>query len=84
MAAPRVSHPRVARSCSPSPTWAPIPPGLATTATPTEDGSGYLLNGRKLWATNGVIADVVVVMAKVPEGDGHARAGSPPSSSPCD
>jgi alkylation response protein AidB-like acyl-CoA dehydrogenase len=43
------------------------PARLATTATPTEDGSGYLLNGRKLWATNGVIADVVVVMAKVPE-----------------
>ena len=43
------------------------PARLRTTATPTEDGSGYLLNGRKLWATNGVVADVVVVMAKVPE-----------------
>ncbi len=30
-----------------------------------------MLNGRKLWATNGAIADVVVVMAKVPKGDGH-------------
>jgi alkylation response protein AidB-like acyl-CoA dehydrogenase len=47
------------------------PARLATSATPTEDGSGYLLNGRKLWATNGVIADIVVVMAKVPDGDGH-------------
>jgi alkylation response protein AidB-like acyl-CoA dehydrogenase len=47
------------------------PARLATTATPTEDGSGYLLNGRKLWATNGVIADVVVVMAKVPKSDGR-------------
>ena len=43
------------------------PARLGTTATPTEDGSGYLLNGRKLWATNGAIADVVVVMAQGPE-----------------
>src|SRR5213083_735701 len=41
------------------------PARLAATAEPTEDGSGYVLNGRKLWATNGVIADVVVVMARV-------------------
>ena len=47
------------------------PARLAATAVPTEDGSGYILNGQKLWATNGAIADVVVVMAKVPKGDGH-------------
>jgi len=47
------------------------PARLATSATPTEDGKGYLLKGRKLWATNGAIADVVVVMAKVPKSDGH-------------
>jgi alkylation response protein AidB-like acyl-CoA dehydrogenase len=44
------------------------PARLGATATPTEDGSGYLLNGTKLWATNGAIADIVVVMAKVPKG----------------
>jgi alkylation response protein AidB-like acyl-CoA dehydrogenase len=44
------------------------PARLGATATPTEDGSGYLLNGTKLWATNGAIADLVVVMAKVPKG----------------
>src|SRR4051812_1581620 len=42
------------------------PARLATTATPAD--GGYVLNGRKLWATNGAIADIVVVMAKVPEG----------------
>jgi alkylation response protein AidB-like acyl-CoA dehydrogenase len=47
------------------------PARMASTATPTEDGSGYILNGRKLWATNGAIADVVVVMAKVPKSDDH-------------
>ena len=45
------------------------PARLSATATPT--GEGYRLNGRKLWATNGVIADLVVVMAKVPKGDRH-------------
>src|SRR5436305_4873644 len=39
------------------------PARLAATAEP--DGDGYVINGRKLWATNGVIADVVVVMARV-------------------
>lgn len=38
-------------------------------ATPIE--GGYLINGRKLWATNGTVADIVVVMAKVPKSDGH-------------
>ena len=39
------------------------------TATPVE--GGYRLSGRKLWATNGTIADIVVVMAKVPKSEGH-------------
>src|SRR3954449_12420170 len=34
-------------------------------ATAEVDGDEYVINGRKLWATNGVIADVVVVMARV-------------------
>src|SRR5215213_735723 len=34
-------------------------------ATAELDGDDYVVNGRKLWATNGVIADVVVVMARV-------------------
>src|SRR3954447_19639542 len=45
------------------------PARLGTTATPVD--GGYRLNGRKLWATNGAIADLVVVMAKVPKSDGH-------------
>jgi alkylation response protein AidB-like acyl-CoA dehydrogenase len=45
------------------------PARLATTATPTE--GGYRLDGRKLWATNGAVADVVVVMAQVPKSEGH-------------
>ena len=45
------------------------PARLASSATPAD--GGYVLNGRKLWATNGAIADIVVVMAQVPKGDGH-------------
>src|SRR5918998_1959764 len=47
------------------------PARMSTTAVPTEDGTGYRISGTKLWATNGAIADVVVVMAVVPESDGH-------------
>jgi alkylation response protein AidB-like acyl-CoA dehydrogenase len=47
------------------------PARLGATAVPTEDGTGYTLNGLKLWATNGAIADIVVVMAQVPKSEGR-------------
>src|SRR5437868_1811299 len=47
------------------------PARLGTIATPTEDGTGYSITGHKLWATNGAIADIVVVMAQVPKSEGH-------------
>ncbi|MGH3631766.1 MAG: acyl-CoA dehydrogenase family protein, partial [Sciscionella sp.] len=47
------------------------PARLHSTATPTADGSEYLLDGVKFWTTNGVIADLLVVMATVPRGAGH-------------
>ncbi len=47
------------------------PARLSTTAVPSADGGEYLLNGVKLWTTNGVIADLLVVMARVPRSDGH-------------
>ena len=47
------------------------PARMSTTAVPTEDGSGYRISGRKLWATNGAIADVVVIMAVVPRSEGR-------------
>jgi alkylation response protein AidB-like acyl-CoA dehydrogenase len=40
-------------------------------ATATPDGDDYVLNGIKLWTTNGVIADLLVVMAQVPTSEGH-------------
>jgi alkylation response protein AidB-like acyl-CoA dehydrogenase len=45
------------------------PARLSTTAEPVD--GGYRLNGLKLWATNGSVADLLVVMANVPRSDGH-------------
>jgi hypothetical protein len=41
---------------------------MSTTATPSEDGSHFILNGEKLWCTNGTIAELIVVMARHPGG----------------
>jgi alkylation response protein AidB-like acyl-CoA dehydrogenase len=42
---------------------------VQTTATPTDDGRGYTLNGEKRWITNGGIARVLTVMARTPVPD---------------
>ena len=39
---------------------------MGTTATLSEDGTSYTINGAKLWTTNGVVAELLVVMAAVP------------------
>ena len=40
------------------------PANLKTSVKESEDGSTYVLNGEKLWTTNGTIADLLVVMAR--------------------
>jgi alkylation response protein AidB-like acyl-CoA dehydrogenase len=40
------------------------PAKIETHAEPTSDGAGFILNGEKLWCTNGVKAGVIVVMAR--------------------
>jgi alkylation response protein AidB-like acyl-CoA dehydrogenase len=47
------------------------PARMGSTATPTDDGTAYLLDGVKLWTTNGVVAELLVVMARVPAHDGQ-------------
>jgi alkylation response protein AidB-like acyl-CoA dehydrogenase len=42
------------------------PANMLTTAEPVDGGEAYLLNGEKLWCTNGPVAEVVVVMARTP------------------
>ena len=46
------------------------PARMGSTARLSEDGTEYILDGVKLWTTNGVIAEIVVVMATVPKHDG--------------
>ncbi len=45
------------------------PGGMITTAV--EDGDSYVLNGTKTWITNGTVADVAVVWAKLGSTDGE-------------
>jgi alkylation response protein AidB-like acyl-CoA dehydrogenase len=52
------------------------PARLSTTATPSPDGSEYVLDGVKLWTTNGVVADLLVVMARVPGDRGGREKGA--------
>jgi alkylation response protein AidB-like acyl-CoA dehydrogenase len=42
------------------------PATMSLRAEPTSDGSEFILNGEKLWCTNGVKAGVLVVMARTP------------------
>lgn len=42
------------------------PAKMGMTAELTEDGEHYILNGTKLWITNGPAADILVVMANIP------------------
>ena len=50
------------------PDYGSNPAGMVTTAV--EDGNGYVLNGAKMWITNGVAADVSVIWARL---DGVVR-----------
>src|SRR5436190_12482190 len=42
------------------------PAAMQTHAEPVPDGKSFILNGEKLWCTNGTKAGVIVVMAKTP------------------
>src|SRR5947208_2615858 len=68
---PRLARDHVSAFLLTEPDVGSDPARMSTTAVPTDDGAGYRINGRKLWATNGAVADVVVIMAVVPKSDGH-------------
>ena len=42
------------------------PAKMQTSAVPSPDGKGWILNGEKLWCTNGLKAEVIVVMCQTP------------------
>jgi len=66
---PRVARTDISAFLLTEPDVGSDPARVATSAEPVD--GGYVLNGTKLWATNGAIADVVVVMARVPKSEGH-------------
>ena len=43
------------------------PARMSTHAEPTPDGGHFVLNGEKLWCTNGTRAGVIIVMARTPD-----------------
>ncbi|MEK9508308.1 acyl-CoA dehydrogenase family protein [Gemmatimonadota bacterium Y43] len=46
------------------------PANLSTAATLSDDGDHWVLNGEKLWCTNGPRADIIIVMARTPAREG--------------
>ncbi|HTW08415.1 MAG TPA: acyl-CoA dehydrogenase family protein [Acidimicrobiales bacterium] len=67
---PRLARDEISAFLLTEPDVGSDPARMTTSATPVDDGAAYLLNGTKLWATNGNVASLLVVMAVVPRSDG--------------
>ena len=80
---PKVARTHVSAFLLTEPDVGSDPARMTTAAVPTEDGTGYRITGTKLWATNGAIADVVIVMAVVPRTE-EAKGGITAFICPCD
>lgn len=63
---PRLAKNEVSAFALTEPNVGSDPAKMETTATPTPDGKHFLINGQKLWCTNGPRADIIVVMARTP------------------
>jgi len=63
---PRLARGAVSAFALTEPDVGSDPGNLSTTAEKTPDGD-YVLNGEKLWCTNGTIAELYVVMARHPD-----------------
>ena len=72
---PRVAGGEISAFALTEPKVGSDPAKMETHADPIEDGSHFLINGEKLWCTNGVKAGVIVVMARTPAPPGKARGG---------
>lgn len=63
---PRVAQGEISAFALTEPAVGSDPAKMGTTATPTDDLEHFLINGTKLWCTNGVKAGLLVVMAQTP------------------
>jgi hypothetical protein len=70
---PRIARGAVTAFALTEPDVGSDPARLATSVSESEDGKAYILNGRKLWCTNGTIAEFIIVMARHSE-DGAISA----------
>jgi alkylation response protein AidB-like acyl-CoA dehydrogenase len=63
---PRVARGEISAFALTETTVGSDPAKMETHAEPTPDGEAFILNGEKVWCTNGLKAKVIVVMAKTP------------------
>lgn len=63
---PRVAKGEISAFALTEPGVGSDPARMQTRAEPTADGTAFVLNGEKLWCTNGVKAGAIVVMARTP------------------
>jgi hypothetical protein len=63
---PRLARGAVSAFALTEPNVGSDPAAMETTAVLSEDGQAWILNGEKLWCTNGTIAELMVVMARTP------------------
>jgi alkylation response protein AidB-like acyl-CoA dehydrogenase len=64
---PRLARGEISAFALTEPDVGSDPARMAATATLSDDGTHYILNGEKLWCTNGTVADIMVVMARTPD-----------------
>ncbi len=63
---PRLAKGAVSAFALTEPNVGSDPAAMETTAVPAPDGQSWILNGEKLWCTNGTLAELMVVMARTP------------------
>lgn len=63
---PRVARGEISAFALTEPEVGSDPARMSTTAEPDPDGETFVLNGVKLWCTNGTKAGLIVVMARTP------------------
>jgi len=61
---PRCAHGAISAFALTEPAVGSDPARLATVAKRSADGRHFILDGRKLWCTNGTLAEVLVVLAR--------------------
>src|SRR5216117_3207310 len=63
---PRLARGAISAFALTEPGVGSYPAAMETLAVPTQDGQAWILNGEKLWCTNGTKAELMVVMARTP------------------